>query len=194
MLTWCRGRAAASRRRSLSHRCPPLHPGPRAVIMACVVCVPFLLWFYRRTLTGPIEQYDKVLEEVRTYRITDWALFSKCGAWAWERCKGQGWGWSCVTLLGAAWSGGCTGVAVSALQERSPARFPTSAAVCLPCPACAAYVTGVVLIGFLLHPVHHVDPGAPRLHAPAACCLLPALAACCVPMKPAVDRATSAAA
>ena len=22
----------------------------------------------------------------------------------------------------------------------------------------AAYVTGVVLIGFLLHPVHHVDP------------------------------------
>ena len=124
-----------------------------AVIMACVVCVPFLLWFYRRTLTGPIEQYDKVLEEVRTYRITDWALFSTCGAWAWERCKGQGWGWSCVTLLGAAWSGGCTGVAVSALQERSPARFPTSAAVCLPCPACAAYVTGVVLVGFLLHPV-----------------------------------------
>ena len=25
-------------------------------------------------------------------------------------------------------------------------------------PRAAAYVTGAVLIGFLLHPVHHVDP------------------------------------
>ena len=23
---------------------------------------------------------------------------------------------------------------------------------------CAAYVTGVVIVGFLLHPIHHIDP------------------------------------
>lgn len=27
-----------------------------------------------------------------------------------------------------------------------------------PIPPAAAYVTGVVLLGFLLHPLHHVDP------------------------------------
>lgn len=87
---------------------PPLHPArPRcaAVIMAAVVCVPFLLWFYRKDLMGPVQQYDKVLEEVSTYRITNWPLFSKCGA-----CVRRGvcWGRGTVTvmLLGRALAAG----------------------------------------------------------------------------------------
>jgi Na+/H+ antiporter NhaD/arsenite permease-like protein len=69
------------------------------VIMASVVCIPLLLWQFRRTLQGKIGNYAEILEEVKTFRILDWPLFAKC-----------------------------------------------------------SYVTGVVLIGFLLHPVHHVDP------------------------------------
>lgn len=69
------------------------------VIMAAVACVPLILWLFRKTLLGPIQKYDEILEEVQAFRITDWDLFAKC-----------------------------------------------------------SYVTGAVLIGFLLHPVHHVDP------------------------------------
>eukprot|EP00887_Chlorella_sp_A99_P002871 scaffold6.g2871.t1 len=59
------------------------------VIMASAVCIPLMIWIYRRTLTGPAKKY----------RILDWNLMAKC-----------------------------------------------------------SYVTGVVLVGFLLHPIHHVDP------------------------------------
>ena len=49
------------------------------VIMAAVVCVPLLLWMYRKSLMGPVPRYDAVLEEVKDFRITDWPLFAKCG-------------------------------------------------------------------------------------------------------------------
>lgn len=48
------------------------------VLMAAVVCVPLLLWLYNRYLLGPINRYEAVLEEVQSYRITDWDLFGKC--------------------------------------------------------------------------------------------------------------------
>ena len=38
------------------------------------------------------------------------------------------------------------------------ARHMRAAAEPCPSPLAAAYVTGAVLVGFLLHPVHHVDP------------------------------------
>jgi hypothetical protein len=65
------------------------------VIMAAVVCVPLLLWMYRKSLMGPVPRYDAVLEEVKDFRITDWPLFAKCG-----ECEGVVWG---VATL--AWSG-----------------------------------------------------------------------------------------
>ena len=49
--------------------------------MAAAVCTPLLLWFYRRTLLGPVNRYTAVLEEVKAFRITDWHLFAKCGEW-----------------------------------------------------------------------------------------------------------------
>ncbi|KAL4423292.1 hypothetical protein ABPG77_004561 [Micractinium sp. CCAP 211/92] len=69
------------------------------VLLASVACVPLILFMYRRTLVPPIQRYAAMLEEVKSFRITDWNLFAK-----------------------------------------------------------SAYVTLVVLVGFLLHPVHHVDP------------------------------------
>lgn len=69
------------------------------VLMAAVACIPLILFLYRHTLVPPIQRYQAMLEEVKSFRITDWDLFAK-----------------------------------------------------------SAYVTLVVLIGFLLHPIHHVDP------------------------------------
>jgi Na+/H+ antiporter NhaD/arsenite permease-like protein len=48
------------------------------VIMASVVCIPLLLWQFRRTLQGKIGNYAEILEEVKTFRILDWPLFAKC--------------------------------------------------------------------------------------------------------------------
>lgn len=48
------------------------------VIMAAVACVPLILWLFRKTLLGPIQKYDEILEEVQAFRITDWDLFAKC--------------------------------------------------------------------------------------------------------------------
>ncbi|KAL4436773.1 hypothetical protein ABPG75_003912 [Micractinium tetrahymenae] len=75
-----------------------INMGP-GVLMAAAACIPLVLFLYRRTMMPPIQRYAAMLEEVKSFRITNWDLFAK-----------------------------------------------------------SAYVTLVVLVGFLLHPVHHVDP------------------------------------
>lgn len=66
---------------ALGHPALPAVNMAPGVILACVACVPLLLWMYRPTLMGGIQGYDAVLEEVRTFRITDWPLFAKCCEW-----------------------------------------------------------------------------------------------------------------
>jgi hypothetical protein len=74
-----------------------VHMAPGA-ILAFAACLPLILWMYRRALTGPIPEYDKVLASAADYKITNWSLFWKC-----------------------------------------------------------AYVLGIVIVGFLLHPIHHLE-------------------------------------
>lgn len=66
--------------------------------MAFVACVPLILFLYRRSLVGPIPEFEKVLAAADEYKITNWSLF-----------------WKCI------------------------------------------YVLGVVIVGFLLHPIHHLE-------------------------------------
>jgi hypothetical protein len=51
------------------------------VIMATVVCIPLILFIYRKTLTCPIQDHKSLMEEVAKFRITNWPLFAKCGEW-----------------------------------------------------------------------------------------------------------------
>ena len=70
------------------------------VLVAMAAVTPLVVFgLFRKTLTGPVDNYEAVLAEVEDYRITDWTLLAK-----------------------------------------------------------SSYVTAAVLTGFLLHPVHHVDP------------------------------------
>ena len=101
-----------------------------------------------------IDSYPAILEEVKAFRITDWPLFAKCG----EYWLGRG-GAALAhmhmpqDLLACPPRACCL---TSALTLHIYPSYHLHTSSLLPCAA--AYVTGVVLIGFLLHPVHHVDP------------------------------------
>lgn len=114
--------------------------------MAAAVCTPLLLWFYRRMLLGPVNRYTAVLEEVKAFRITDWHLFAKCGEW--------------ICAVPALADGRVTEAGGAEVPLAWPATLPPPVdPICRPRrPRVAAYVTGIVLVGFLLHPIHHVDP------------------------------------
>ena len=122
------------------------------VLMASVACIPLILFIYRGTLLGKIADFPGVLEEVKGFRITDWDLMAKCCECGvvvvvvsslpvhTSGCDYYWWSWGTQGLM------------------RLPSPLTGPLARPAPPPPRAAYVTGCVLVGFLLHPVHHVDP------------------------------------
>ena len=111
-----------------------------------------------------VENYAAIVEGVKAFRITDWPLFAKCCEWA----RGGSLEHFLLPQAGACLETGrfrapcpaCSGCAAVSQPLRDVLRLRDSAEPPgIPCSSQpAAYVTGVVLIGFLLHPVHHVDP------------------------------------
>lgn len=75
-----------------------IYMAPGAIV-ATIAAVPLAIFLFRGTLTGKVDDFERVVAATETYEIRDWPLLAK-----------------------------------------------------------SSYVTIAVLVGFVLHPVHHVDP------------------------------------